>query len=201
MLFERAHVPRLLLLLAFLSWATYSETTAPSVGAALLVDGSAGANVRPRQPLGNPPDDVRLPPRQGQRTCGRPLRVARLALSSTVPGAAFAPRDSPADEAPLVLPAFDARHDLTPMLCAWGARPHDGGGKARAPTVPPKSSHEKGRRPITPGQRPNDLVSEGGLEPPCPIRALAPQASASAYSATRTCTATRAYVPTSAASR
>ena len=29
-------------------------------------------------------------------------------------------------------------------------------------------------------------VSEGGLEPPCPIRALAPQASASAYSATRT---------------
>ena len=30
------------------------------------------------------------------------------------------------------------------------------------------------------------LVSEGGLEPPCPIRALAPQASASAYSATRT---------------
>ena len=31
-----------------------------------------------------------------------------------------------------------------------------------------------------------DLVSEGGLEPPCPLRALAPQASASAYSATRT---------------
>jgi site-specific DNA recombinase len=30
------------------------------------------------------------------------------------------------------------------------------------------------------------LVSEGGLEPPCPLRALAPQASASAYSATRT---------------
>src|SRR3954469_13596822 len=29
-------------------------------------------------------------------------------------------------------------------------------------------------------------VSEGGLEPPCPIRALAPQASASANSATRT---------------
>ena len=29
-------------------------------------------------------------------------------------------------------------------------------------------------------------VSEGGLEPPCPLRALAPQASASAYSATRT---------------
>jgi hypothetical protein len=29
-------------------------------------------------------------------------------------------------------------------------------------------------------------VSEGGLEPPCPIRALAPQASASTYSATRT---------------
>src|SRR5215471_7557568 len=29
-------------------------------------------------------------------------------------------------------------------------------------------------------------VSEGGLEPPCPKRALAPQASASAYSATRT---------------
>jgi hypothetical protein len=33
------------------------------------------------------------------------------------------------------------------------------------------------------GQR---FVSEGGLEPPCPNRALAPQASASAYSATRT---------------
>src|SRR5580704_10114170 len=33
------------------------------------------------------------------------------------------------------------------------------------------------------------LVSEGGLEPPCPLRALAPQASASAYSATRTCDA------------
>ena len=29
-------------------------------------------------------------------------------------------------------------------------------------------------------------MSEGGLEPPCPLRALAPQASASAYSATRT---------------
>jgi hypothetical protein len=32
-------------------------------------------------------------------------------------------------------------------------------------------------------------VSEGGLEPPCPFGALAPQASASAYSATRTSTA------------
>jgi hypothetical protein len=32
-----------------------------------------------------------------------------------------------------------------------------------------------------------NMVSEGGLEPPCPKRALAPQASASAYSATRTC--------------
>src|ERR1700678_3537219 len=31
-----------------------------------------------------------------------------------------------------------------------------------------------------------NVVSEGGLEPPCPLRALAPQASASAYSATRT---------------
>jgi hypothetical protein len=31
-----------------------------------------------------------------------------------------------------------------------------------------------------------EKVSEGGLEPPCPLRALAPQASASAYSATRT---------------
>jgi hypothetical protein len=31
-----------------------------------------------------------------------------------------------------------------------------------------------------------DVVSEGGLEPPCPFGALAPQASASAYSATRT---------------
>ena len=31
-----------------------------------------------------------------------------------------------------------------------------------------------------------NVVSEGGLEPPCPIRALAPQASASTYSATRT---------------
>jgi site-specific DNA recombinase len=30
------------------------------------------------------------------------------------------------------------------------------------------------------------FVSEGGLEPPCPFGALAPQASASAYSATRT---------------
>src|SRR5712692_978176 len=30
------------------------------------------------------------------------------------------------------------------------------------------------------------VVSEGGLEPPCPFGALAPQASASAYSATRT---------------
>src|SRR6516162_9177875 len=34
-------------------------------------------------------------------------------------------------------------------------------------------------------------VSEGGLEPPCPLRALAPQASASAYSATRTCAGAR----------
>jgi hypothetical protein len=31
-----------------------------------------------------------------------------------------------------------------------------------------------------------DSVSEGGLEPPCPFGALAPQASASANSATRT---------------
>ena len=31
-----------------------------------------------------------------------------------------------------------------------------------------------------------NAVSEGGLEPPCPFGALAPQASASAYSATRT---------------
>ena len=30
------------------------------------------------------------------------------------------------------------------------------------------------------------IVSEGGLEPPCPFGALAPQASASTYSATRT---------------
>ena len=37
-------------------------------------------------------------------------------------------------------------------------------------------------KPLTWG----NVVSEGGLEPPCPIRALAPQASASAYSATRT---------------
>src|SRR6185437_16432388 len=36
------------------------------------------------------------------------------------------------------------------------------------------------------GEIPPVLVSEGGLEPPCPLRALAPQASASAYSATRT---------------
>src|SRR5581483_2365511 len=36
------------------------------------------------------------------------------------------------------------------------------------------------------GDVPPLWVSEGGLEPPCPIRALAPQASASAYSATRT---------------
>src|SRR5690349_8039255 len=36
------------------------------------------------------------------------------------------------------------------------------------------------------GDVPPLWVSEGGLEPPCPLRALAPQASASAYSATRT---------------
>ena len=38
---------------------------------------------------------------------------------------------------------------------------------------------------ITPGQGPFHAVREGGLEPPRPIRALAPQASASTYSATR----------------
>jgi hypothetical protein len=40
-----------------------------------------------------------------------------------------------------------------------------------------------------PNYRPSgcaNAVSEGGLEPPCPFGALAPQASASAYSATRT---------------
>src|SRR5262249_11767154 len=36
------------------------------------------------------------------------------------------------------------------------------------------------------GDVPPLWVSEGGLEPPCPFGALAPQASASAYSATRT---------------
>src|SRR4029453_13492164 len=36
------------------------------------------------------------------------------------------------------------------------------------------------------GEKSPVLVSEGGLEPPFPLRALAPQASASAYSATRT---------------
>src|ERR1039457_3299158 len=36
------------------------------------------------------------------------------------------------------------------------------------------------------GEKSPVLVSEGGLEPPCPFGALAPQASASAYSATRT---------------
>ena len=41
-------------------------------------------------------------------------------------------------------------------------------------------------------QRPVSLVSEGGLEPPRPIRGLAPQASASAYSATRTSAVTLA---------
>jgi len=44
-----------------------------------------------------------------------------------------------------------------------------------------------------------DVVSEGGLEPPCPLRALAPQASASAYSATRTSAGARD--PVSASSR
>src|SRR5215475_10836065 len=38
----------------------------------------------------------------------------------------------------------------------------------------------------SPQVRARGYVSEGGLEPPCPLRALAPQASASAYSATRT---------------
>ena len=41
------------------------------------------------------------------------------------------------------------------------------------------------------------LVSEGGLEPPCPFGALAPQASASAYSATRTQSWLRAGRPNS----
>src|SRR5665811_1434805 len=39
---------------------------------------------------------------------------------------------------------------------------------------------------IQPSQSHNLRVSERGLEPPCPLRALAPQASASTYSATRT---------------
>src|SRR5664280_1063019 len=41
------------------------------------------------------------------------------------------------------------------------------------------------RRPAV-GDHVQNRVSEGGLEPPCPFGALAPQASASAYSATRT---------------
>jgi hypothetical protein len=39
---------------------------------------------------------------------------------------------------------------------------------------------------VSPAQHWLSKVSEGGLEPPCPFGALAPQASASAYSATRT---------------
>src|SRR5664280_1394652 len=41
------------------------------------------------------------------------------------------------------------------------------------------------RRPAV-GDHVRNRVSEGGLEPPCPFGAIAPQASASAYSATRT---------------
>ena len=41
---------------------------------------------------------------------------------------------------------------------------------------------------------PSCLVSEGGLEPPRPFnKALAPQASASTYSATRTCVVSSAF--------
>src|SRR4029453_10964398 len=54
-------------------------------------------------------------------------------------------------------------------------------------TSPPAGSCPQGcSSSVWFGEKSPVLVSEGGLEPPCPLRALAPQASASAYSATRT---------------
>src|SRR3954454_11215262 len=50
----------------------------------------------------------------------------------------------------------------------------------------PRGELEPPRQDKSPGQRGCKCVSEGGLEPPRPFGALAPQASASAYSATRT---------------
>src|SRR5664280_3423499 len=55
---------------------------------------------------------------------------------------------------------------------------------------PPESTPGKDKSPCQAGftvvSEPYIVVSERGLEPPCPLRALAPQASASTYSATRT---------------
>src|SRR5665647_3701825 len=55
---------------------------------------------------------------------------------------------------------------------------------------PPESTPDKDKSPCQAGfyvvSEPYIVVSERGLEPPCPLRALAPQASASTYSATRT---------------
>jgi hypothetical protein len=58
--------------------------------------------------------------------------------------------------------------------------------EARAPRLSGKSVAESLSRANYKPLTWETSVSEGGLEPPCPFGALAPQASASAYSATRT---------------
>src|ERR1700749_2119324 len=76
-----------------------------------------------------------------------------------------------------------AQHRLRPVLSAWPARSRP------QPAAPQPGADRTGRGPEIGALNPvtwKNLVSEGGLEPPCPFGALAPQASASAYSATRT---------------
>src|SRR5450759_4968932 len=61
---------------------------------------------------------------------------------------------------------------------------------SRGHFCPQVSTPDKDKSPCQAGfyvvSEPYIVVSERGLEPPCPLRALAPQASASTYSATRT---------------
>src|SRR4051812_7997628 len=63
------------------------------------------------------------------------------------------------------------------MACTATTHPQERVARADALGFAPAEAHGSVLRPA---------VSEGGLEPPCPFGALAPQASASAYSATRT---------------
>src|SRR5664280_1436581 len=70
-----------------------------------------------------------------------------------------------------------------------GSRGHVGlitlGQMGTTPDLLARRQNGDRRRPAV-GDHVRNRVSEGGLEPPCPFGALAPQASASAYSATRT---------------
>lgn len=132
----------------------------------------------------------------GRVQAGRPDALARCGRGPEA-GAAASPTVSAMVATPLASAERRVREStghrpLRRIGQAPGARP------ARRPAVGPvHGNHDSGvpwphvhwhrlEKQKTPRELGAQPVSEGGLEPPPPIRGLAPQASASAYSATRT---------------